>query len=61
MPTDEPLLGHMLRVAQEVAARENVDGNGYRIVVNTGREAGQSVSHLHLHLLAGKRMQWPPG
>jgi histidine triad (HIT) family protein len=60
-PTDEPLLGHLIRVAHEVAVRENVDGSGYRIVVNTGREAGQSVSHLHLHLLAGRRMQWPPG
>jgi histidine triad (HIT) family protein len=58
---DEPLLGHMIRMAHELAVRENVDGSGYRIVINTGPEAGQSVSHLHLHLLAGRRMQWPPG
>ena len=58
---DEPLLGHMLGVAHELAVREKVDGSGYRIVINTGPEAGQSVSHLHLHLLAGRRMQWPPG
>jgi histidine triad (HIT) family protein len=58
---DEPLLARMLRVARELAVREHVDGTGYRIVINTGPEAGQSVSHLHLHLLAGRRMNWPPG
>ena len=58
---DEPLLAHMLRVARELAVREHVDAKGYRIVINTGPDAGQSVSHLHLHLLAGRPMSWPPG
>lgn len=58
---DEPLLGHMLVVAHELAVQEKVDGSGYRIVINTGPEAGQSVAHLHLHLLAGRHMHWPPG
>ena len=61
MPADEPLLGHMIRVAHEIAVRENVDGSGYRIVANTGHEAGQSIAHVHLHLLAGRSMHWPPG
>ena len=60
-PTDESLLGHMILVAQALAVSENVDGRGYRIVVNTGSEAGQSVSHLHVHLLAGRGLRWPPG
>ena len=59
--SDEPLLGMMIRTAHELAVREKVDGSGYRIVMNTGPEAGQSVEHLHLHLLAGRRMHWPPG
>ena len=58
---DESLLGPMIRIAHELAVRERVDGSGYRIVINTGPEAGQSVSHVHLHLLGGRRMQWPPG
>ena len=53
------LLGHMLGVATQLAQR--MIGGGYRLVINTGREAGQSVFHLHLHLLGGRRMGWPPG
>ncbi len=53
------LLGHMLGVAAQLARR--MIGGGYRLVINTGREAGQSVFHLHLHLLGGRRMGWPPG
>lgn len=57
---DEQLLGHLLRVAATLADREGI-GGGYRVVINRGREAGQSVFHLHLHLLGGRRMGWPPG
>jgi len=54
------LLGHLLRVAAEIA-RERGLGNGYRVVVNTGEDGGQTVDHLHLHLLGGRSMTWPPG
>jgi histidine triad (HIT) family protein len=59
--SDVELLGEMLVLARDVAAREGVDQTGYRIVVNTGREAGQTVHHLHMHFLAGRQMSWPPG
>lgn len=58
--SDRPLLGYMLRVASELAKKEGIE-KGFRIVVNTGPEAGQSVDHLHLHLLGGRPMAWPPG
>jgi len=54
-----PLLGKMLAKAREIAASEGV--RGYRLVVNCGPEAGQSVDHLHIHLLGGRRLRWPPG
>jgi len=54
------LLGHLLWTAAEIA-REKGLANGYRIVVNTGAGAGQSVDHLHLHLLGGRLLAWPPG
>ena len=58
---DEALLGHLLRVAARVANDEGHAENGYRTVINTGAGAGQSVFHLHLHLLGGRPMAWPPG
>ena len=58
---DEPLLGHLLTVAAEVARQEGVDGSGYRRVINKGAHAGESVPHLHVHLLGGRPMDWPPG
>ena len=61
MPADEPLLGHMIRVAQRSPCERMWTAEAIELWSNTGREAGQSVSHVHLHLLAGKRMQWPPG
>ncbi|MGH8656728.1 MAG: histidine triad nucleotide-binding protein [Gammaproteobacteria bacterium] len=57
---DEALLGHLLLVANRVA-REQGHGEAYRVVVNNGAGAGQSVFHLHLHVLAGRALTWPPG
>ena len=54
-------LGRMLAFAAEVAAELGLDSGGYRIVTNTGRDGGQSVDHLHLHVLGGRPMTWPPG
>ena len=53
-PGDETLVGHMLMVAKALAAEEGVAENGYRLMVNTGVHGGQTVAHLHLHLIAGK-------
>ncbi len=58
---DEPLLGALLRAASRIAEKEGLMPGGYRLVVNTGPDAGQSVFHLHVHLLGGRRMRWPPG
>ncbi len=57
---DEALLGHLLLVANRVA-KEQGHGEAYRVVVNNGAGAGQSVFHLHLHVLAGRALTWPPG
>ena len=57
---DEPLLGHLQRVARDLAAKGGLE-KGFRVVANNGRGAGQSVDHLHYHLLGGRRMIWPPG
>ena len=51
---DEPLVGHMLLVAKQLAAQEGISASGYRLIVNTGANAGQTVLHLHLHLIGGK-------
>jgi histidine triad (HIT) family protein len=59
--SDETLLGHLLLTAAEVAKREGIAENGYRLVVNQGWHAGESVPHLHVHLLGGRQMKWPPG
>ena len=59
--TDEPLLGHLLRVGARVANDEGHGESGYRSVINTGAGAGQSVFHLHVHVLAGRTLNWPPG
>ena len=58
---DETLLGHLLLTAAEVAKREGISENGYRVIVNQGWHAGESVPHLHVHLLGGRQMKWPPG
>ena len=54
------LLGHLLWAAGEVARKKGL-GNGYRLVINTGPDGGQTVDHLHVHLLGGRHMGWPPG
>lgn len=58
---DQEMLGHLLLVAQRLAATEGLQRGGFRLVLNTGPDAGQSVFHLHLHLLGGRQMHWPPG
>lgn len=58
---DEALLGHLLRVAAQLAGENGIAASGFRTVINTNAEAGQSVYHLHVHLLGGRRMRWPPG
>jgi len=60
-PEDDALLCHMFRVAQKLAAELNVEESGFRMVLNTGRDGGQSVPHLHIHLLGGRFLAWPPG
>ena len=55
-----PLLGHLLGTAASIARGQPLDG-GYRIVINTGDDGGQTVGHLHLHVLGGRHMGWPPG
>ena len=57
---DEKMIGRLLAVAKEIAQQENLS-KGYRLVINTGSQAGQSVFHLHVHLLGGRAMHWPPG
>ena len=58
---DEALLGHLLRIGARVANEAGHGENGYRTVINTGAGAGQSVFHLHVHVLGGRPMHWPPG
>ncbi|MDQ3665983.1 MAG: histidine triad nucleotide-binding protein [Acidobacteriota bacterium] len=58
---DEALLGHLLRVGARIANDEGHAEDGYRTVINTGTGAGQSVFHLHVHILGGRPMSWPPG
>ncbi|MBC7287489.1 MAG: histidine triad nucleotide-binding protein [Armatimonadetes bacterium] len=58
---DAVLLGKLLLTAVKIAGQEGIGGSGYRLVVNQGRDAGQSVDHLHVHLLGGRAMAWPPG
>lgn len=58
---DAALLGRLLLTAQKVASDLDVSDSGYRLVLNNGRNAGESVPHLHLHLLGGRPLAWPPG
>lgn len=60
-PADQALLGHLLLKAAEVAATLGLPKSGYRLVINNGRDGGESVPHLHCHILGGRHMTWPPG
>jgi len=58
---DAPLLGHLLIKAGEIARDQGFSDSGYRVVINTNKEGGQAVYHVHLHILGGRQMEWPPG
>ncbi len=58
---DPALLGRLLETAALVARKKGIVESGYRVVVNTGRDGGQTVFHLHLHVMGGRHMTWPPG
>ena len=58
---DEPLLGHLFTVAANLARERGLETKGYRTVINNGSGAGQSVFHLHVHVLGGRVFRWPPG
>jgi histidine triad (HIT) family protein len=60
-PGSDLLLGRLLTFAAQVATELGLDAKGYRIVANTGDDAGQTVDHLHFHVLGGRRLTWPPG
>jgi len=60
-PEGEELLGKLMQFTASVASELGLDIDGYRIVTNTGPDAGQSVEHLHLHVLGGRKLGWPPG
>jgi histidine triad (HIT) family protein len=58
---DKEILGHMMLKASEIARDLGIAGDGYRLVANTNGNGGQSVYHLHIHILGGRQLQWPPG
>ncbi len=58
---DEKLLGHLMLKAAEIAATLGLKSSGYRLVINNGPDAGESVPHLHCHILGGRALAWPPG
>lgn len=58
---DQTILGHLMAKASEIASMLELSESGYRLVVNTNEDAGQSVFHLHIHILGGRRLTWPPG
>ena len=60
-PEDQALLGHLLLKASEVARSLGLGDDGFRLVLNNGRDAGETVPHMHCHILGGRKMDWPPG
>lgn len=58
---DQELLGHLLLKVGEIARQEGYAEEGFRVIINNGKHGGEAVPHLHLHLLAGRQLQWPPG
>ncbi len=61
MAEDVHLIGHMVYVAKQLAQQLNIAEDGYRLIFNCNEHGGQTVDHIHLHLLGGRKMQWPPG
>jgi len=61
LSTDKELLGHLLLTANKIALEQEFIGDGFRLVINNGEKSGQTVFHLHIHILAGRPMKWPPG
>tara|TARA_B110000438_G_scaffold219598_1_gene212564 strand:- start:1081 stop:1422 length:342 start_codon:yes stop_codon:yes gene_type:complete len=59
--SDKILIGHLFIVAKKIARKNNIHKSGYRIVFNCNEDAGQSVFHIHMHLLGGRKLLWPPG
>lgn len=59
--SDAALLGHLMLVVRDVARREGIEREGYRVVANNGANGGQSVDHLHFHVMGGRSLTWPPG
>ena len=59
--TDATIVGKLAQLAKDLAQREGLAERGYRLVINTSADAGQTVFHLHMHLLGGRKMSWPPG
>lgn len=58
---DAALMGHLMTVVPKIAKQEGISDRGYRVVINTNADAGQSVHHIHLHIMGGRSMTWPPG
>jgi len=58
---DDQLIGHLIRVANRIAKERGISERGFRIITNCNKDAGQSVYHIHIHLLGGRIMHWPPG
>ena len=59
--SDRELVGHLFFTAKKIADQKSLDAKGYRLVINNGAGAGQTVFHIHLHILSGRRFTWPPG
>lgn len=59
--SDAALLGHLIVAASQIARERGIDASGFRTVINSGRDAGETVPHLHVHLLGGRALAWPPG
>ena len=59
--SDKELLGEMFIIAQKIAKKLNINKNGYRVVFNCNKDGGQTVHHIHMHLLGGRSFSWPPG
>ena len=58
---DQGVMGHLMLKATEIARSQKIDSQGFRLVINTGADGGQTVDHLHIHLLAQRPLSWPPG